>query len=45
MRKPVFGVSDQVQHKPCCTATENGKRLGTSDVESKGFVLSTVGKN
>ena len=24
MRKPVFGVSDQVQHKLRCTATENG---------------------
>ena len=23
MRKPVFGVSDQVQHKPGCTATED----------------------
>ena len=24
MRKPVFGVSDQVPHKPDCTATEDG---------------------
>ena len=24
VRKPVFGVSDQVQHKPVCTATEDG---------------------
>ena len=24
MRKPVFGVSDQVRHKPGCTATEDG---------------------
>ena len=23
-RKPVFGVSDQVRHKPGCTATEDG---------------------
>ena len=23
-RKPVFGVSDQVRHKPSCTATEDG---------------------
>ena len=23
MRKPVFGVSDQVPHKPGCTATED----------------------
>ena len=24
VRKPVFMVSDQVQHKPGCTATEDG---------------------
>ena len=24
VRKPVLGVSDQVQHKPGCTATEDG---------------------
>ena len=24
MRKPVFGVSDQVPHKPGCTITEDG---------------------
>ena len=24
VRKPVFGVSDQVQHKPGCTVTEDG---------------------
>ena len=24
VRKPVFGVSDQVGHKPGCTATEDG---------------------
>ena len=23
MRKPVFGVPEQVQHKPGCTVTEN----------------------
>ena len=27
MRKPVFGVSDLVQHKPGCTATEECLRL------------------
>ena len=27
MRKPVFGVSDQVLHKLGCTATEDGERL------------------
>ena len=24
VRKPVFGISDQVRHKSGCTATENG---------------------
>ena len=24
VRKPVFGVSDQVRHNPGCTATEDG---------------------
>ena len=24
VRKPVFGVSDQVRHKPGCTATQDG---------------------
>ena len=28
MRKPVFGVSDQVRHKPDCTATEFNKAGG-----------------
>ena len=23
VRKPVFGVSDLVRHKPCCTVTED----------------------
>ena len=35
MRKPVFGVSDQVWHIPGCTTTEDGKRLETSDLGSK----------
>ena len=34
MRKPVFGVSDQVQHKPDCTATEDVLRLEISDLGS-----------
>ena len=25
VRKPVFAVSDQVRHKPGCTASEDGK--------------------
>ena len=40
VRKPVFGVSDQVRHKPACTATEDGYRLEISDLESRGIVLS-----
>ena len=24
VRKPVFGVSDQIRHKPACTATKDG---------------------
>ena len=39
MRKPVFGVSDQVPHKPGCTATEDGQRLQILDLGSRGIVL------
>ena len=35
MRNPVFGVSDQVPHKPGCTATEDGSRLEISDLGSR----------
>ena len=40
LRKPVFGVSDQVRHKPGCTATEDGEKLEISDLGSRGIVLS-----
>ena len=40
LRKPVFGVADQVRHKPVCTATEDGERLEISDLESRGIVES-----
>ena len=33
-------VSDLVQHKPGCTATEDGQRLEISDLESRGIELS-----
>ena len=33
-------VSDLVRHKPGCTATEDGQRLGISDLESRGIILS-----
>ena len=44
MRKPVFGVSDQVLHKPGCAITEYGKRLEISDLESRVIVLSVQQK-
>ena len=40
VRKRVFGVSDQVPHKPGCTATEDGQRLEISDLGSRWIVLS-----
>ena len=44
MRKPVFGVSVQVQNKPGCTATENGKKLEILDLESRRIVLCSEKK-
>ena len=38
MSKPVFGVSDQVRHKPDCTATEDGHGLEIPDLRSRGRV-------
>ena len=40
VRKPVFGVSDRVRHKPGCIVTEDEERLEISDLESRGIVLS-----
>ena len=40
VRKQVFRVSDQVRHKPGCTATEDGYKLEIMDLESRGIVLS-----
>ena len=40
VRKPVFRISDQVRHKPVCTATEDGLRLEISDLGSRRNVLS-----
>ena len=39
-RKPIFGISVQVQHKPGCIITEDGERLEISDLKSRGIVLS-----
>ena len=35
VRKPVFGVSDQVRHKPGCTTTEDGWTLEIWDLGSE----------
>ena len=40
MRKPVFGVSDLVRHKPGCAVTADGQGLEISDLESGGIVVS-----
>ena len=40
VRKPVFGVSNQVSHKSVCPATEDGLKLEISDLESRGIVVS-----
>ena len=40
VRKPVFGVSDQVPHKSGCTATEDGWRLEISYLGRREIVLS-----
>ena len=40
MRKPVFGVSDQVRHKPACAATEASQGLEISDIETRDNILS-----
>ena len=40
VRKPIFGVSDQVRHKLGCTATIDGKRPEISDLGRRGVVLS-----
>ena len=39
-RKPVFGVSDQVRHKPVCAVSEYGKKLEISDLGRREIVLS-----
>ena len=40
MRKPVFGVSDQVRLKHACAVTEASYRLEISDIETRGIILS-----
>ena len=38
IRKPAFGVPDQVPHKPSCTAIEDSSRLEISEFGSRGMV-------
>ena len=40
MRKPVFGVYDEVRLKLACSATEVRKRIEISAIASRGFILS-----
>ena len=40
VRKPVFGVSDQVRHKLGCAVTADDWRLENSDLGRGGIVLS-----
>ena len=40
VRNLVFGVSDQVLHKPGCTVTEDGERLEISEVEGLYYPCS-----
>ena len=40
MRKPVFGVCDQVRHKLACAAKEARQRLEISDIETRGIILT-----
>ena len=40
LRKPVFGVSDQIRQKLHCAVTEDGQRFEISDLGSKGIVLA-----
>ena len=36
MRKPVFGLNDNVLHRPGCIATKDGLRFEISDLGSGG---------
>ena len=42
-RKPEFGVSGQVRHRPVCTVTEEGKKLEVSGLRRRrGGICSTI---
>ena len=40
MRKAVFGVCDQIRHKPACAATEAKWRLEILDIKTRDIILS-----
>ena len=40
MRKPGFGVFDQVRLKPVCSATEASKGLEILDIETRDIIPS-----
>ena len=42
MREPVFGVADQVRHKPGFTAAKVDKKLEISDLGGRRIVLYIV---
>ena len=42
IRKQVFGVSDQVLHKPACTVSEDGYRLEILDIRSDICIVGEV---
>ena len=45
MKKPVFGVSDQVRHNPGCSRPQKmAERLEVSDVGSRGNALCSKNK-
>ena len=39
-KKPVFGVSNQVRHKPACSASEASQSLEIVNIASIGIILS-----
>ena len=42
MRKPVFGVLDQVRHKPVCAVKEDSWKLEILDLSRRGIVEVTA---
>ena len=42
VRKPVFGVSDQVRHKPGCIATEDQHKQSTNATKLTALELSVA---